>query len=243
LLSKTKRLKKYGRYLIIFAGIIFFAAIGIRYYRRTVVEIFTDSTGIVWRVLTTDENGNRLIITEHVHGMTQYNTTNTYTFLTQSNGLQPALSEWFTENLAPELRAVALPAENVDNDVRTEPMPIDGRERAQANMDFRTENAAAGFTRAGYGMATPENSLYILSVSEVNEFRRRGSLNKEGYIYIHYRNTNLPTSWWLRSPGVCELSTVAIVWWHASDRIWFFEAVSANERFGFRPALWIQSPQ
>ncbi|MBS3900722.1 MAG: hypothetical protein KGZ54_01685, partial [Dethiobacter sp.] len=36
------------------------------------ITLFTDSTGVQWRVLAEDGKGNRLIITEHVHGLVQY---------------------------------------------------------------------------------------------------------------------------------------------------------------------------
>lgn len=78
------------------------------------IEKFTDSTGVEWRVLTTDKDGNKLIITEHIHGTkhiedlglqgVQYNNKNTYTRLNDSDGLKPALKQWFAKNLSLELK-------------------------------------------------------------------------------------------------------------------------------------------
>jgi len=205
------------------------------------VETFTDSTGVKWRVLAEDNDGNRLIITEYVQGMAQYNTVNRYTILCQSDGLRYVLNTWFAYTLAPELRDVAQPVKNVDSDVRTEPTLINNWSRWQTPEAFATENDLSGMTAAGTGEAMSTNALFVLSVSEVNEYVRRGTLNKGGYMYLMTHSRYMPVSWWLRSPGVDNASTIAFVRWFESNRRWHFEAVDATEVLGFRPALWIRS--
>jgi len=235
-INKPRRLKKWQ---LILATIVLLALAGLMLYRRiNSVEIFVDSAGITWRVLTEDANGNRLIITEYVQGGTQYNTTDIFTPLSQSDGMRPALDAWFADMLAPELKELALPTENVDSDVRIEAKPIDGFAFYEASGALRNEREPAGLTTAGAGEATPENSLFILSISEVNEYLRRGTLNMQSYFY----GGVMPTSWWLRSPGT-RAGTVSMVWWRESERRWHFDNISATVEVGFRPALWIQPSQ
>lgn len=200
---------------------------------ETGAKVFTDSTGIEWRVLAENEDGNLLLITEHVHGITQYNSANAYTFLGQSDRLRPALDEWFTDSLAPELKEAALEAQNVNNDVRST--------AESEGIDFFGvavhENEKAGWSVAG-GKATQENPLFILSISEVNKYTRLGSLNMQGMAHIVEHDLYAPAAWWLRSPGSSVEAPVAIV--SAGDtnsaRI---TAAPATEKYGFRPALWI----
>jgi hypothetical protein len=144
------------------------------------IRVFTDSTGVQWRILSENEDGNQLIITEHVHGLTQYNSVNVYTFLEQSDRLRPALDAWFANTLAPELKEVALDAKNVNNDVRST-AESDGENFFEVAVH---ENETAGWSVAG-GTASQESPLFILSISEVNKCTRLGTLNMQGII-----NTN-----------------------------------------------------
>ena len=209
----------------------------IRFFRSR-IEIFTDSTGIEWRVLTEDENGNRLIITEAVHGiepiffnideywhyphlLVQYNSTNIYTPLSDSDGLKPVLNMWFDDILAPELRAAALPVENVDNDVRNSVFETE-------DLEIFLENEPEGWSRAGIGIATSENSLFILSISEVNKYESLGTLNTAGF-------------YWLRSPGGSLEYPIAFMGVNDSTGAYRFSNTRATERRAFRPALWIKN--
>lgn len=226
------------RQTLTLAGLLTLTVLGLGFFWSFgTVEIFTDSTGIEWRVLAVDENENRLIITERVQGISQYNTTNVHTFLGQSDGLRLTLDAWFADVLAPELVEGALTADNLDNDVRLRAGPISGWESWQVHRALAAENAPAGLTRAGE--STSENPLFVLSVSEVNEYRRRGTLNKEGLEYFPRLNEYLPISWWLRSHGT-SAGTVAIVRWAESERTWFLDNTQASDELGFRPAMWVR---
>jgi hypothetical protein len=216
--------------------------------------MFTDSTGVQWRVLAEDSAGNKLIITEHVHGLVrritdvsdnlqgvaQYNSTNSYTRLSESKELRPALNKWFADTLAPELKEVALPVESVDNDVRLEPGGFVDIHEAYRLM--AGENEPAGLTSAGVGDATPGNSLFVLSISEVNEYVRLGTLNIQGMALVYWSDLDdhyVRASWWLRSPGYSTAYPVAIV--GAGDTSGArLSIASATEIHGFRPALWVR---
>ena len=204
------------------------------------VEMFIDSTGIAWRVLTEDNNGNRLIITEYVYGLVAYNSTNIYSFLENSDGLRIALKNWFTETLAPELKVIALPVENVNNDVQLKPRdgntkcPNESLEILEAFSNRAAfENGPDGWTKAGVGVATPENSLFVLSISEVNKYIDFGTLNKQGFLPSYQ-----PTSWWLRSPGSHVMDPIAVMCTSDSDGPRIISG-PATEKHGFRPALWV----
>jgi len=202
------------------------------------ITLFTDSTGVQWRVLAEDGKGNRLIITEHVHGLVQYNSSNIYTSLGQSDGLRIALNEWFVYTLAPELRENALPAGNVDNDVR---LNIgDDVDYSFWHQITAHENEAAGWTVAATGAALPENSLFVLSISEVNKYSNLGTLNVQGMMRVIPEGHFVPVAWWLRSPGSSSYSPVALMWAGDSEIEGFYvSVVAATSKFGFRPALWI----
>lgn len=182
---------------------------------------FTDSEGIVWRVLNRDDDGNRLIITQHVHGVgTPYHSVNTFVRLHDSDRLRPALNEWFG-GIAPEVMRFALPAENLENDVRSVP---------GGTAPWAAENSAAGWTSAGEGVANGENALFVLSVSEANR-------------YASVLNLGAPTTggssatWWLRSPGAA--GSVANVNWDGALRGAAADGNATSTSHGFRPAMWI----
>ncbi len=211
------------------------------------IEKFTDSTGVEWRVLTTDKDGNKLIITEHIHGTkhiedlglqgVQYNNKNTYTRLNDSDGLKPALKQWFAKNLSLELKERALPVENMDNDVRKELNTVE--DSSEEHMAIYDENEQEGWTTAGSGIATPENSIFVLSISEVNQYESLGTLNIQNVQYkVENPNPYILAYWWLRSPG-SGTDTVAIMSEADTTREAIFTSVSATAKIGFRPALWI----
>jgi len=207
---------------------------GYKFGYKEEITVFTDSTGVQWRVLAEDGKGNQLIITEHVHGLVQYNSSNLYTFLGQSDGLRIALNAWFIDTLAPELRENALPAGNVDNDVRL----TSGGGTEVFHGVTAHENEAAGWTVAATGTASPENSLFVLSISEANKYSNLGTLNVQGMVRVIPEGHFVPAAWWLRSPGGSSDSPVTLMW--ACDSVGAFVSVaSATSKYGFRPALWI----
>jgi hypothetical protein len=221
--------------MLALVSVAILAIIGLGLSGCSNVEIFTDSTGVEWRVLTVDDYGNRLIITErNAYGLdpadgflrVPYNTEDIYTRLNDSDGLRPALNDWFSTVLAPELRKLALPAENVNNDVR-EAGEWFGDFEAFSSM--RNENEPAGWTFAGSGEATPENSLFVLSISEVNKYRNLGTLNLNDAFF------------WLRSPGFSDKHRVAVMVVSDTERLPIVSSTRAFHKFGFRPALWVSA--
>ncbi|HSV86682.1 MAG TPA: DUF6273 domain-containing protein [Levilinea sp.] len=228
---------------ILAAVSVLFAIVFVLSWCPESAERFTDSTGVEWRVLTEDADGNKLIITEHAHGVTgrdgetvAYNSTNNYTRLGESDMLRPALNIWFTNILAPELKEIALPAENVDNDVRFEP----------GGTEWQSENSLEGLTRAGDGIALPENALFVLSISEVNQYFTNSTNNITLKITNRVlrrpnrelRGTDVARSWWLRSPSGNPAYPIAYV---SVDTEAFIFNLSADEPIWFRPALWIRN--
>ena len=187
---------------------------------------FTDSNGNVWRVLAVDANGNRLIITEHVLGVgTAYHTSNDYVRLSNSNRLRPALNNWYNNNLGSELRARALPANNIDNDVRSGPsMP----------WDWDLENAAAGWTSVGTGTATAVNSMFVLSISEFNRYNAAGTLNR-----LARDPGGSARMWWLRSPGTGTTGPGSNVRETGAINHANTTAAGFISAVGYRPAMWI----
>ena len=201
--------------------------------------IFTDSLGIVWRVLYIDNAGNRLLITEHVHGIdTQFHSTAQFVPLQRSDRLRPALNDWFNNALSPELRERALPASNLNNDVRSSPSYV---------QNWYRENETAGWTSAGSGIATAANSMFILSLSEVNRYfpgdiaaplapePSRVGANTYGFT----------SAWWLRSPGgpIDRLDSDYQATATAISVTGALQVREVNPRpdtnIGFRPALWV----
>jgi len=185
---------------------------------------FTDSRGIVWRVIAAEGN-SRLIMTEHAHMRgTPYNLENVYTRLSQSN-LRSALNNWGTENLALELAARARIPNNVDNDLRAAP----------GNSEFLTENGAAGWTSPGAAAVNAPGALFVLSVSEVNRYAAAVGATDEELRATDLNGSHLP--WWLRSPG--DRSSHPVATRGGSIGNSGVSSATASSSRGFRPALWI----
>ena len=188
---------------------------------------FTDSRGIVWRVIAAEGN-TRLIMTEHVHMQgTPYNLTNVYTRLSQSN-LRVGLDIWGAMNLAPELAARARVPNNVDNDVRAT--------HGGVWATILAENGAAGWTSPGAAAANAPGALFILSISELNRYAAAVGATDAARV-ARDATTGWESNWWLRSPGShVSAPTMSILTDGAMN------VVHANEEFiriGARPALWI----
>jgi|GEM_PF-4273187 len=187
--------------------------------------------GILWRVIYIDENGRRLIMTEHVFGGgTQFNVTNVFSFLTApDNNLRQVLNGWWT-NVSPLLQERVLPVIGLDRDVRTEP-------GGGLLGEISAEIGPAGRTQPGTGIATAE-SLFILSITEVNIFFQAAP---DGGNTSHNRRAStvggVHTRYWLRSPGTNNAATNTIIADNGS-----FSTERANtptQVVGFRPVLWL----
>jgi len=185
---------------------------------------FTDTKGIVWRVIAAEGN-SRLIMTEHVHiGGTPYNLTNVYTRLSQSN-LRVGLDTWGAENLAPELRERARVPNNVDNDVRAAP----------SNWNS-AENEPAGWTSPGAAAANAPGALFVLSYSEIHRYAATvGTTNTER---VAHNTAGAANFWWLRSPGNNAVTPALVV--NSSGHVNTWNADNTSTPLGARPALWIQ---
>ena len=196
---------------------------------------FTDSRGILWRVLANSGNAT-LIMTEYVYGVgMQYNTTNVYTRLTQSN-LRTVLNLWGGANLAPELVARARTPDNVDNDVRQ-------GNTAGFNAWSTTENESAGWTSPGAAAANAPGALFVLSISEVNRYA--ATVGTTNAARVARDMAGVAHNWWLRSPGLYpnnnNVATVA----RGGDlgvRPANIMQPDPGTGAGFRPALWITRP-
>lgn len=74
---------------------------------------------------------------------------------------------------------------------------------------------------------TDENILFVLSISEANQYFRNSRALK---------GTDVPRSWWLRSPGADFEYPIAYV---LVDIDAFVHSARADEQIYFRPALWV----
>ena len=188
---------------------------------------FTDSEGIVWRVIHAD-CANRLIMTEYAFGaLVPYNADNSYTRLTQSD-LRGSLDNWGDAYLSQELAAIALMPNNVDNDVW-----LDGYDALAVNTTGPT-----GRTTPGASATDASTALFVLSRTEaIDLIPLAGGGTGAG------ANTNrialsaedhTPQNWWLRSPGnATHPGTVIIASGETSSR-------APNNPAAMRPALWVQ---
>ena len=221
--------------IIVFVGVVFliFALIAFYHINQDLNQpwqartnnTFTDTTGIVWRILYTDEAGNRLIITEAAQGSepvlgipnrvrpfgsytavppmvgspVQYDTRGLFVPLSQSDALRIALDNWFDYVLAPELRYTAIPTGNIDGE----------------------------YTYASQGVATAQNALFVLSKYEHMKFKSHGTLN------------SVPHTW-LRCSYYALVSHVTII----GDTTLYpsIGGIASTSELGFRPALWVRPP-
>jgi hypothetical protein len=201
--------------------------------------IFTDNSGVVWRVLHIDDTGNRLLITEYVHGIdTQFHSAPLFVPLHRSDRLRPALNHWFNNTLSPELRARALPANNLNDDVRSHPGNV---------PNWYRENEAAGWTSAGSGTATASNSMFVLSLSEVNRYFPvdHASPVVAAPSLVAANTEGSLSAWWLRSPGgpFSQLDSHYQAHTTAISVTGTLQSRDVNPdpdtNIGFRPVLWV----
>jgi len=206
-------------------------------------EIFTDSSGMAWRVLHVDGAGNRLMITERIHDWAPHSVTFGWSPFSQSN-LRTVLNGW---TLAPEVAANARTPVGVDTDVRSAP------------GDFnRAENEAVGRTTAGPRIpaANAVSGLFVLSISEVNQYFDNRSFGVPGLgVEVipdrQARSAYLPADvppmlWWLRSPGSGDLLGTDMDLSHAASIVGTSGVIQAwwvnyHQPIGIRPAMWVDA--
>ena len=210
--------------------------------------------GVTWRVLDNDNlhPGYALIITEHVHHVGTIFHSNTSTvannmsqyfpwanMMAQTNAahispIRGAMDTFWTHNVAgTTLADAAVQAVGLNRDVRT----------THGNWNAG-ENSANGWTSPGVGTSvTSRNSLFILSVSEVNRYfsATTGANGRQAQTPAQFAaNPNSPatadnTPWWLRSPGSSAAHPCSDV--STSGNVGNATASLASR--GLRPALWI----
>jgi len=185
------------------------------------VQRFRDSSGVVWRILHEDANGNLLIITEHVHQWALHSPSSGWLPLGDSH-LRTTLDNW---NLAPEVAANALTPLGANTDVRNTPGSFN-----------RHENAPAGRTSPGLPIpaANAATGLFLLSISEVNEYFSHPLARLAYSIHTPGLQT---THWWLRSPGNPGTQSEATIVHLLDGEIspWIHYGMT----LGVRPALWV----
>ena len=189
---------------------------------------FTDSEGIVWRVIHA-EGVDRLIVTEYAfNSPVPYNASNSYTRLTQSD-LRGSLNAWGAANLSPELAAIARVPNNVDNDVR-----VDGSDAQGVNT-----LGPAGRTTPGAAATNANTALFVLSRTEAIDLiplpgGGTGAGANPNRVALSVADTTTPQIWWLRSPGnATHPGSVIIANGETSSR-------APNNPAAIRPALWIR---
>jgi len=180
--------------------------------------------GVTWRVLATDGE-HRLIMTEHVHNHgVQFNTVNQFVrwhVLTTAHPIRVAMNEFWGSNISAELRGIAVPADGLDNDVRTAP----------GNFNA-AENQPIGRTTPGTGTANATNALFILSLSEANQYFANDTARRGTEIDGTGRR------WWLRSPGANMTDTVAHV--GSGGDLITQSANADNTNRSMRPVMWVR---
>ena len=207
-------------------------------------ETFTDSADVVWRVLdNTRHPGFTLIMTEYVHGgfqqhtnaaMTPYNTTNVYTRF-PSSALRGHITRWANGTiphspfyLSSEIADIARMPMGLTQDVR------DAADGTVTQAQIRVENGALGRSAPGAAATNGADALFILSVSEVNQYLPTDA----GRLAACANGTATSRAWWTRSPGWASHAPVALM-------SAFVSGVSATDAdsiaFGFRPAVWVSN--
>ena len=198
-------------------------------------ETFTDSTGIVWRVLHEDAEGRQLIITEHVHGPgTRYHSSNTFVQLHNAE-IRTVLNTWYSNNISSALHARAIPFT---------PTQLRSTQIAPGTWNVNeidtTHHARPG---TGTANANGNNALFLLSISEVNTHFENANDARIGRC-----SAGTARLWWLRSPahsiGVGQnMAGVGVTGNRAATMATLtFSGTPASGAHGFRPAMWI-NPQ
>jgi len=200
----------------------------------TVSEVFTDSTGLEWRVLAVTD-GSALIITEHVHlTNTRYHYEDDFRPF-QTAEISTTLNTWFGNDafVSPGLRARALPyAFQLDDGTPGG----NGVEHQATTWVYTPSDTNQQQARTIPGAPGSGDKAFLLSVSEVNEYFSRIEervalrISEEGVV-------GRPAYWWLRSPSRNATYQVWVV--GMNGFIFFDPANYATSHLGVRPALWV----
>ena len=190
----------------------------------SVGQWFRDSEDMEWLVLYHDaDSENSLIITRRVRGA------NTPVFSRWDTFHETMRTHLDTWELAPEIAEHALLANGADTDYRT----------SLADGSFLSvhanENEPEGRTTPGAPAETATDGLFILSISEANQYFSSSSAraaSTEGWL-------NTPIGWYLRSPGALFPSGInEIIVVGVTGSISPLNPGGAVVS-GVRPALWV----
>jgi|GEM_PF-3717962 len=218
---------------------------------------FVDAAGITWRVLYVDNNGNRLVITEHAYGnevpgqpfeAIRYHSAVEFVPL-RSAEINGRLTRFWGE-MGGDMRSFALPV-NLGADFRPSfvyagfPIGPNNVESNPHNPAFAAQVGPGntGFSNFTTGIANSTNAMFILSLVET------GFYFNFGYIPLPAHNggnndaiaacrAGTPRYWWMRSPGYNAISQVADIGPGGYRGAAIGNITSANN--GVRPALWVQ---
>jgi hypothetical protein len=207
--------------------------------------VFTDCTGVEWRVISEDGSGNKLIITEYVYynntldtppnGQGSYIQIDGQTFQKYENSTgttRPRMNEWYSAQTSSTLKSKArIPNLSYEYATNTEAWSADA-------------NNSAAYSSAGAAANGVTNGIvFPLSVSEVNAFLKpygkdvvRG--RAKGVVYAEEGR-----NYWLRSPGNITTPQVAVMSVYNRDKTYSYliTPVTVTTPFVifFRPAMWI----
>ena len=200
-------------------------------------EIFTDSTGFEWRVLSI-EDGSALIITEHAHYMgVRYHYEDDFRPF-QTAEISDTLNTWFANDVfvSPGLRARALPyAFQLDDGT-----PGGNGVEHQATTWVYTASIGTNQQQARTIPGAPGSGdkAFLLSISEVNHYFTSGvSAERVAFRISEEGVVGRPAYWWLRSPSRNSTYQVWVV--GMNGYIFFDPATLSTPHLGFRPALWV----
>jgi hypothetical protein len=177
-------------------------------------EAFTHND-VTWRVLYDDGNGNKLIITDNIVGVSKYNNGGSYGAYTGSD-LKTAMDYWWSTTYnAPELKAIALYPSNFNVEESFNP-----------SGNYMIENAINGPGASASGQNN--GVVFPLSISEANTYR---SMFEGGHLMA--TGSGMPSHWWLRSPGQSSYAGAHV------NATGAFAGIEVTSNSGLRPAVWI----
>jgi hypothetical protein len=190
---------------------------------------YTDKNGIVWMVLA-EENGNKLIMTRYVYGITgtvgtKYTTTDSWNHLdTPGNNLKSALQTFYT-TIGDDTKAKVLPYQ--------QPLP-DVNDKVSSSW---TTTGAAGKSHPGSGTVplNGSNAVFVLSITEASTYPPLDTNEKRKAYDVNDKSTI--QNWWYRSPG--SSTSTPLTCTNVSGMVALTQ-VDFNVRSGYRPALWVK---
>ncbi|MDR0560618.1 MAG: hypothetical protein LBG92_10650 [Prevotellaceae bacterium] len=208
---------------------------------------FQDCTGVWWRVINEDGNGNKLILTRYVYynnsqgfapveSQTIYHS-NTYfeDYKSSTGTTRPRMNEWYKDQTSSVLKAMArIPNLGYESN---------GLMGGSWSADM---NISAAYSSAGSAPASGVTNeiVFPLSISEINQY-----VKKYGIEVVRGRDTNpnfnqAGRQYWLRSPGAASSNPLSVVLslYTTNTNSYNYKIDHAYTTFkaSFRPAMWIR---